>query len=107
MARNSLRNHFPVNHGSSASAATGSRRLLTTLNPGDGDPRSPGAEGLPGRPPALVSVSAEQHFLEGLPEDFVEDRVEDRIDHRTGVAQPSGQIEDLVIDLPFTVGTHG
>lgn len=55
----------------------------------------------------MVFVSAEQHFLEGLPEDFVEDRVEDRIDHRTGVAQPSSQIEDVVIDLPFTVGAHG
>ena len=87
---------------------TGRNRCSSaTLNPGDGDPRSPGAECLPGRPPRLVSVPAEQHLLERLAEHLVEDRVEYRIDHRAGVAEPGGQVEDLVVDLSLAVGADG
>lgn len=59
---------------------------MATSNPGDSYPRSPGAEGLPGRSPGLIPVPAEQHLLEGLSEDLVEDRVEDRVHHGAGVA---------------------
>lgn len=55
----------------------------------------------------MVPVPAEQDLLEGLSEHFVEDGVEDGVDHGAGVAQPGGQVEDLVVDLPLTVGTDG
>lgn len=90
-----------IEGGSSASGRK------STLNPGDSDPRSPGAECLPGRSPRLIPVPAEQHLLERLPEHLVEDGVEDGVHHGAGVAQPGGQVEDLVVDLPLAVGAHG
>lgn len=56
------------------------------LNPGDSDPRPPGAECLPGRSPRLIPVPAEQHLLERLSEHLVEDGVEDGVHHGAGVA---------------------
>lgn len=80
--------------------------LSATLNSGHGNPRCPGAEGLPRRPPCLVPVSAEQHLLERLAEDLVEDRVEYRVHHGASVTQPSSQVEDLVVDLSLAIRTH-
>lgn len=73
----------------------------------NGDPRSPGAQGLPGRPPRLIAIPAEQDLLKGLAEDLVEDGVEDRVDHGAGVAEPGDQVEDLAVDPVLAVGTHG
>lgn len=84
-----------------------SHRFPALLNFADGDPRSPGAQGLPGRPPRLIAISAEQHLLEGLAEDLVEDGVEDRVDHGAGVAEPGDQVEDLAVDPVLAIGAHG
>lgn len=81
--------------------------VFNPLNPGDSDPRSPGAECLPGRSPRLIPVPAEQHLLERLSEHLVEDGVEDGVHHGAGVAQPGGQVEYLVVDLSLAVGAHG
>lgn len=75
--------------------------------PAYGDPRSPGAQGLPGRPPCLIAIPAEQHLLEGLAEDLVEDGVEDGVDHGAGVAEPGDQVVELAVYPPLTVRTHG
>ena len=107
VSRNSLGNQRTVEDLSIDRQTDRNRCWSATLDPGNGDPRSPGAECLPGRPPRLIPVPAEQHLLERLAEHLVEDRVEYRIDHRAGVAEPGGQVEDLVIDLPLAVGAHG
>lgn len=77
------------------------------LHPADGDPRSPGAQSLPGRSPLLISIPTEQHLLERLAEDLIEDGIEDRVDHGTGIAEPGDQVEDLAVDMTLAVGTYG
>jgi len=81
--------------------------LRLSSHPADGDPRSPGVQGLPSRPPRLIAIPAQQHLLEGLAENLIEDRVEDRIHHGAGVAEPGDQVEDLVVDSTLAVGTEG
>lgn len=89
-------------------ASNRSRRFpVPSLYPADGDPRFPGAQGLPGRSPGLIAIPAQQDLLKGLAEDLVEDGVEDRIDHGAGVAEPGDQVEDLAVDPALAVGTHG
>lgn len=56
--------------------------------------------------PSLSFVSTEQNFFESLTKDFVEDRVEYRIYHRTGVTEPSDEIEYFTIYTLLAIRTN-